>query len=73
MIYVDLPQIYEGEPGKPLGRYTIRRILKTDGSKKHTAALVARSSRGVGRAVGRSALSAGDDLQHSHVQLRSSA
>jgi hypothetical protein len=33
-IYVDLPQIYEAEPGKELGKYTVRRILKTDGSKK---------------------------------------
>jgi len=39
-IYVDLPQIYEAEPGKALGRYTIRRILKTDGSKKITKSKV---------------------------------
>jgi hypothetical protein len=38
--YVDLPQIYEAEPGKTLGRYTIRRILKTDGSKKITKSKV---------------------------------
>jgi hypothetical protein len=39
-IYVDLPQIYEAEPGKTLGKYTIRRILKTDGSKKITKSKV---------------------------------
>ena len=33
-IHVDLPQIYEAEPGVALGRYLIRRILKTDGTKK---------------------------------------
>jgi hypothetical protein len=33
-IHVDLPQTYEAEPGKALGKYTIQRILKTDGSKK---------------------------------------
>lgn len=33
-IHVDLPQTYEAEPGKELGKYTIRRILKTDGLKK---------------------------------------
>jgi hypothetical protein len=33
-IYVDLPQVYSAEPGKPLGKYTVRRILKTDGTKK---------------------------------------
>jgi hypothetical protein len=32
-VYVDLPQWYEVEPGVVLGKYTIRRILKTDGSK----------------------------------------
>lgn len=33
-IYVDLPQVYSAEPGKPLGKYIVRRILKTDGTKK---------------------------------------
>ena len=33
-IHVDLPQTYTAKPGTPLGSYTIRRILKTDGSKK---------------------------------------
>ena len=33
-IYVDLPQTYSAEPGKPVGKYTVRRILKTDGTKK---------------------------------------
>ena len=33
-IYVDLPQTYEADPGKALGKYTVRRILKSDGSKK---------------------------------------
>ncbi|MBN1318520.1 MAG: hypothetical protein JXA42_23775 [Anaerolineales bacterium] len=33
-INVDLPQTYEAEPGVALGNYTIRRILKTDGTKK---------------------------------------
>ncbi|HMA33937.1 MAG TPA: hypothetical protein VKY74_05590 [Chloroflexia bacterium] len=33
-IHVDLPQTYTAKPGTPLGKYTIRRILKTDGSKK---------------------------------------
>lgn len=33
-IQVDLPQTYTAKPGTPLGRYTIRRILKLDGSKK---------------------------------------
>jgi outer membrane protein OmpA-like peptidoglycan-associated protein len=33
-IFVDLPQIYEAEPGVVLGRYLIRRILKTDRTKK---------------------------------------
>ncbi len=31
-IHNDLFQIYEAEPGKPLGKYTIRRIIKADGS-----------------------------------------
>lgn len=35
-IHVDLPQTYEAEPGKALGKYTVRRILKTDGGKKLT-------------------------------------
>jgi hypothetical protein len=35
-IHVDLPQTYEAEPGKALGKYTVRRILKADGSKKLT-------------------------------------
>jgi hypothetical protein len=39
-IDVDLPQIYEGRPRQQLGRYTIRRILKTDGSKKITKSKV---------------------------------
>ena len=29
----DLPQTYEISPGVALGRYTIRRIIKADGSK----------------------------------------
>jgi len=33
-IYVDLPQTYSAQPGTPLGKFTIRRILKTDGTKK---------------------------------------
>ncbi|RPI31382.1 MAG: hypothetical protein EHM70_11640 [Chloroflexota bacterium] len=33
-VYVDLPQIYEAQPGVTLGRYTIRRILKTSGDMK---------------------------------------
>ena len=33
-IQVDLPQTYTAKPGTPLGRFTIRRILKLDGSKK---------------------------------------
>lgn len=33
-VHVDLPQYYEAEPGKTLGKYTIRRILKPDGAKK---------------------------------------
>lgn len=33
-IYVDLPQVYSAEPGKPLGKYTVRRILKSDGTRK---------------------------------------
>jgi len=32
-IYVELPQTYEVQPGVALGQYTIRRILKIDGSK----------------------------------------
>jgi hypothetical protein len=32
-IHHDLPQIYEAKPGVALGRFLIRRILKTDGSK----------------------------------------
>jgi hypothetical protein len=32
-IHVDLPQTYEVEPGISLGNYTIRRILKVDGTK----------------------------------------
>jgi hypothetical protein len=32
-INVDLPQTYEVEPNIALGKFTIRRILKTDGSK----------------------------------------
>jgi len=31
-----LVQSYESEPGKPLGTYTITRLMKTDGSKKIT-------------------------------------
>ena len=31
-IHNDLFQVYEAEPGKPLGKYTIRRIIKVDGS-----------------------------------------
>lgn len=31
-VYVDLPQTYESAPGVALGRYTVRRILKTDGN-----------------------------------------
>jgi hypothetical protein len=33
-IHVDLPQTYTAKPGTALGKYNIRRILKTDGSKK---------------------------------------
>jgi hypothetical protein len=33
-VYVDLPQTYEAEPGVTLGSYTVRRIMKTDGTKK---------------------------------------
>lgn len=33
-IHVDLPQTYESDPGKALGKYTVRRSLKSDGSKK---------------------------------------
>ena len=32
-VYVDLPQTYEATPGVALGRYTIRRIIKPDGTK----------------------------------------
>jgi uncharacterized protein YhfF len=32
-IHSDLPQTYEIQPGVALGRYTIRRIMKMDGSK----------------------------------------
>jgi hypothetical protein len=32
-VYVDLPQIYSAEPGKPLGKYTVRRIRKIGGAK----------------------------------------
>lgn len=39
-IHVDLPQTYEAEPGKVLGKYTVRRILKADGSKKITKSKV---------------------------------
>jgi hypothetical protein len=31
-IHNDTFQVYEAEPGKPLGKYTIRRIVKVDGS-----------------------------------------
>jgi hypothetical protein len=31
-----LDQTYESEPGTALGRYTITRIMKTDGTKKIT-------------------------------------
>lgn len=31
-IHNDLFQVYEAEPGKPLGKYTIRRIIKADGT-----------------------------------------
>jgi hypothetical protein len=31
-IHNDLYQVYEAEPGKTLGKYTIRRIIKADGS-----------------------------------------
>ena len=33
-IYCDLPQTYSVKPGEALGRYIVRRILKTDGSKR---------------------------------------
>jgi hypothetical protein len=33
-IHVDLPQTYEAMPGVAVGRYTVRRILKLDGTKK---------------------------------------
>jgi hypothetical protein len=33
-IHNDLFQVYEAEPGKTLGKYTIRRIIKADGSLK---------------------------------------
>jgi hypothetical protein len=33
-IHNDLPQIYEAMPGVTLGKYTIRRIIKLDGSLK---------------------------------------
>jgi hypothetical protein len=33
-IHDDLEQTYSVEPGKPLGKYIVRRILKTDGSHK---------------------------------------
>jgi hypothetical protein len=33
-IHDDLEQTYSVEPGKPLGKYVVRRILKTDGSQK---------------------------------------
>jgi hypothetical protein len=33
-VYVDLPQVYEAQPGVTLGRYTVRRIMKTNGDKK---------------------------------------
>lgn len=33
-IYVDIPQTYSAQPGTPLGKFTIRRILKTDGTKQ---------------------------------------
>jgi hypothetical protein len=32
-VFVDLPQTYEATPGVALGRYTVRRIIKTDGTK----------------------------------------
>jgi hypothetical protein len=33
-IHVDLPQVYSASPGTVLGNFTVRRILKADGSKK---------------------------------------
>ncbi len=33
-IWLDLPQTYESQPGVQLGKYTVRRIRKTDGSWK---------------------------------------
>jgi hypothetical protein len=33
-VYVDLPQTYEAQPGVALGNYTVRRIMKPDGTLK---------------------------------------
>jgi len=33
-VHADLPQRYEATPGTAIGRYVVRRILKTNGTKK---------------------------------------